>query len=72
MGLKKEQLKDMQTLDFCLDDICRMDFVAHFVNLKVLVLINQGIQVMEVSYILFLNHISTKKSFLINSNYYNK
>lgn len=54
MGLKKDQVKDMQTLDFCLDDICRMDFVAHFTNLKVLVLINQGIQVMEVSYILII------------------
>ena len=34
----------MTMLDFCLDDITRMDFVAHFVNLKELVLINQGIQ----------------------------
>ena len=34
-------------MDFCLDDICRMDFIQHFVNLKELILNNQGIQVME-------------------------
>ena len=51
MGYKKETVKDVTILDFSLDDICRMDFIQHFTNLKVLVLINQGIQVMEVSQI---------------------
>lgn len=51
MGYKKESVKDVTILDFSLDDICRMDFIQHFTNLKVLVLINQGIQVMEVSQI---------------------
>ena len=49
MGYKKETVKDVTILDFSLDDICRMDFIQHFTNLKVLVLMNQGIQVMEVS-----------------------
>jgi hypothetical protein len=43
MGLKKDNVKDVTVLDFSLDDICRMDFVQHFTNLKVLVLMNQGI-----------------------------
>jgi hypothetical protein len=41
--IKKEQCKDLPVLDFCLDDICRMDFVVHFTNIKELVLIQQGI-----------------------------
>ena len=45
--IKKDQVKDQTSLDFCLDDICRMDFVASFVNIKELYLINQGIQVIE-------------------------
>ena len=47
LGIKKDQLKDQVSLDFCLDDIVRMDFVQHFVNIKELVLINQGIQMIE-------------------------
>ena len=55
MGYKKETVKDVTILDFSLDDICRMDFIQHFTNLKVLVLMNQGIQVMEVSYHFLIN-----------------
>ena len=47
LNIKKEQAKEQTMLDFCLDDICRMDFVIHFQNLKELVLINQGLHVME-------------------------
>jgi|TARA_B110001450_G_scaffold242652_1_gene253193 Leucine-rich repeat (LRR) protein len=47
LGVKKEAAKELTTLDFCLDDICRMDFISHFGNLKELILINQGISVME-------------------------
>jgi hypothetical protein len=47
LGTKKEAAKESTTLDFCLDDICRMDFVSHFVNVKELILMNQGISVME-------------------------
>jgi len=47
LGIKKDVVKDQTVLDFCLDDIGRMDFVSHFVNLKELVLINQGIQQIE-------------------------
>lgn len=49
LGIKKETAGELTTLDFSLDDICRMDFVQHFVNLKELVLNNQGIQTIEVS-----------------------
>ena len=47
LGIKKDVVKDQSVLDFCLDDIGRMDFVSHFVNLKELVLINQGTQQIE-------------------------
>ena len=40
---------DILALDFCINDICRMDFVTHFLILYELALINQGIQVIEVS-----------------------
>ena len=40
LGVKKENVGEMTTLDFSLDDICRMDFVQHFVNLKELTLNN--------------------------------
>ena len=48
--MKKENTKDLTELDFSLDDICRMDFVQNFINLKELTLNNQGIQVIEVRY----------------------
>ena len=47
LGIKKEQCKDQASLDFCLDDIFRMDFVIHFINLKELILIHQGIHNIE-------------------------
>jgi hypothetical protein len=47
LNIKKEQTKEQETLDFCLDDICRMDWITHFSNLKVLVLINQNISMIE-------------------------
>lgn len=50
LNIKKDQAAEMLFLDFSLDDICRMDFVQHFVNLRELTLNNQGIQFMEVSY----------------------
>ena len=40
LGIKRDQAKDCTTLDLALDDICRMDFLQHFVNLKELVLIS--------------------------------
>jgi hypothetical protein len=36
-------------IDIVLDDLCRMDFVAYFINLRNLILINQGISEIEVS-----------------------
>jgi hypothetical protein len=36
-------------IDIVLDDLCRMDFVAYFINLRNIVLINQGISEVEVN-----------------------
>ena len=38
--IKKDDCKTQNELHFCLDDICRMDFIVHFVNIQELVLIN--------------------------------
>lgn len=45
--IKKDNIKDTEVVDFCLDDISRMDWVQHFVNLKELVLIKQSITMIE-------------------------
>ena len=47
LNIKKDQAKDQTHLDFCLDDIGRMDFIVHFTNLKELTIIKQGIQTIE-------------------------
>lgn len=49
LGIKKENVAEVPSLDFQLDDLCRMDFIQHFIGLRELTLNNQGIQVMEVS-----------------------
>jgi hypothetical protein len=45
-------LHQVTDIDFVLDDVCRMDFLSYFSNLKTLTLINQGITEIEVSQIL--------------------
>jgi len=47
LGIKRDQAKEQVTLDLALDDVCRMDFVVHFVNLKELVLISQSVSTIE-------------------------
>lgn len=47
LSVKKDAIKDHEVIDFCLDDIGRMDWVQQFVNLKELVLIKQSITMIE-------------------------
>lgn len=47
LNIKKEQAKEQTSLDLVLDDICKMDFVVHFVNIKELILISQSITQIE-------------------------
>ena len=42
-------MPNITEIDIVLDDLCRMDFVGWFINLRNLVLINQGISEIEVS-----------------------
>jgi len=47
MGFVKNQLQSVQVIDFCLDDICRLDWLAFFPNLKELICCIQGITEIE-------------------------
>lgn len=47
MNIKKEEAKDLAVLDFTLDDICRLDWIVHFVSLRELTVMRQGISTME-------------------------
>ena len=49
LGINKGTLHQVTDIDFVLDDVCRMDFLSYFSNLKTLTLINQGISEIEVS-----------------------
>lgn len=40
MGFNKNNLGEVKELDFVLEDVCRMDFLYKFPNLKTLTLIN--------------------------------
>ena len=37
----------VQTVDFCLDDIYRMDWLGHFPNIRELHIVNQGVSEIE-------------------------
>ena len=47
LGYNKSNLAAVTVMDFVLDDVCRMDFVVNFPNLKELNLVNQGINDIE-------------------------
>ena len=47
MGFVKTQLHAVQSIDFCLDDICRLDWLAFFPNLRELICCIQGITDIE-------------------------
>ena len=49
VGLNKTSLHLVTEIDFVLDDICKIDFLTYFPNLKQLTFINQGITEIEVS-----------------------
>lgn len=47
LGYNKQNLAQITTVDFCLDDICRMDWVMHFPSLRELNVVNQGVSEIE-------------------------
>lgn len=47
LGINKQNLANIQTIDFCLDDIYRMDWLVHFPNLMELHIVNQGVTEIE-------------------------
>ena len=40
-------LTQVQSIDFCLDDICRIDWLCHFPSLRELIIVNQGVSEIE-------------------------
>jgi hypothetical protein len=47
LGISRTQVPNITEIDIVLDDLCRMDFVGYFINLRNIVLINQGISEVE-------------------------
>lgn len=47
LGLLKEKLSSYQSVDFCLDDICRMDWLVYFTAAKEVICCIQGITEIE-------------------------
>lgn len=43
MGFAKTQLHMVQVIDFCLDDICKIDWLVYFPNLRELICCMQGV-----------------------------
>jgi hypothetical protein len=48
MGYIKQSLHQYTVIDFCLDDILRIDWTCSFINLRELTCANQGIVEIEV------------------------
>lgn len=49
MGFDRRALHSYTSIDFCLDEIGKIDWVYHFVNLKELTIVNQSVLEIEVS-----------------------
>ena len=47
LGFNKQNLPQITVIDFALDDICRMDWLIHFPNLKELNIVNNGVSEIE-------------------------
>lgn len=48
MGYLKQSMHTYTSIDFCLDEIGRIDWVQHFVALKELTIVNNGVTEIEV------------------------
>jgi len=49
MAYDKKSLHSYTSIDFCLDEIGKIDWVHHFVNLKELTVVNQSVTEIDVS-----------------------
>ena len=49
MAYDRKSLHSYTTIDFCLDEIGKIDWVHHFVNLKELTVVNQSVSEIDVS-----------------------
>ena len=47
LGISKQNMASVQTIDFCLDDVCRIDWLAHFPNIRECHVVNLGLNEME-------------------------
>ncbi len=48
MAYEKKNLQQYTSIDFCLDEIGKIDWVCHFANLKELTIVNQSVNELEV------------------------
>lgn len=48
MAYEKKNLHQYTSIDFCLDEIGKIDWVCHFANLKELTVVNQSVNELEV------------------------
>ena len=55
MGYDRKNLHSYTSIDFCLDEIGKIDWVHNFVNLKELTVVNQSVTEIEVSTFLCIN-----------------
>ena len=73
MGYTKQSLHQYTSIDFCLDDILKIDWTCHFINLRELTCANQGITEIEVrAIVLFIQGVDKcrflEKIWLNNNN----
>lgn len=47
MGYSKQNLQSYTTIDFCLDEIGKIDWVCHFVGVKELTIVNNSVTEIE-------------------------
>lgn len=47
MAYEKKNLHQYTSIDFCLDEIGKIDWVCHFANLKELTVVNQSVNELE-------------------------
>ena len=47
LGITKQNAAQAQVIDFCLDDICRIDWLAHFPNIRECHVVNLGLNEIE-------------------------
>lgn len=56
MAFDRKNLHSYTSIDFCLDEIGKIDWVNHFVNLKELTVVNQSVTEIEVSHLVLIKN----------------